>query len=75
MQPFTVNLSEAIKFSKVWNINGIAVPISESSCQFATDFANVVLNNFINICQQKARESALQALEGKKKPILIEGTI
>ncbi len=75
MQPFAVDLNEAVKFSKVWNHNGIAIPLSESACQFATDFANVVLNNFIHVCQQKAREAALQALEGKKKPIIIEGTV
>jgi hypothetical protein len=58
MQPFKVMLADAENFSKVWKYNGISLPISSEYCQFATDYANVVLSNFIAMCQEQARAAA-----------------
>lgn len=45
-----VTLNDAINYSKVWTHNGIAIALTQSDCQFATDFANIVLKNFVLQC-------------------------
>lgn len=67
--PFKVNKSEADAFAKVWNQNGITVLLNDSAIQFATDFANVVLRNFIDMCRAQAE---LEAKE-KSNKIIVEG--
>ena len=69
MSQFKVNKSEAEAFAKVWNYKGIAAILPEMSIQFATDFANVVLNNFLKMCQEQAELEAKQ----KSNKILVEG--
>jgi hypothetical protein len=67
---FKVERVEAEKFSKVWNKGGISIILSPEAIDFAADFSNVVLNNFIGMCQKQAEEAAkLQ----KPKQIIIEG--
>jgi hypothetical protein len=51
---FTVSALEAQKFSQVWTQRGLAVPLAPEHLQFATDFANVVLNNFITSCMHES---------------------
>lgn len=51
---YKIDRREAESFARVWTRNGIAIPLSLASVDFATDFANVVLNNFIVMCEQKA---------------------
>jgi Recombination endonuclease VII len=70
MQPFKVKLEEAVNFSKVWSYNGVSIPITKEEAQYATDFANVVLRNFIDMCQEQAK-AAQKAAEPKK--LIIEG--
>ena len=71
---FKVNQSEAEAFAKVWNFNGVAVTVDPVLLKFATDFANVVLKNFISICQQQAQKTAEdQVKASNKKPLIIEG--
>lgn len=54
-QQYQVQLSEAKRFATVWKSPaGLIVNIGEIECKFATDFANVVLHNFILMCQQQA---------------------
>jgi hypothetical protein len=67
---YKVNLEEAVKFSKVWTHNGVYIPLSDADCQFAVDFSNVVLRNFIEMCQQQA---AQEAELRKPKQLIIEG--
>lgn len=62
---FKVNKSEAEAFAKVWTYQGVSIPLSESAIQFSTDFANIVLRNFIDVCQQQVQE--------RKKQIIAEG--
>lgn len=73
---FKVAPSEAQKFSQVWNYKGIAVPLQEPHIQFATDFANVVLNNFIMQCQMKAAQAAAQVAAQEvvsARQLIVEG--
>ena len=65
---FKVNKSEAEAFAKVWNYNGIAMPIDEISLKFATDFSNVVLRNFLIMCKTQAELEAKQ----KTNKLIIE---
>jgi hypothetical protein len=52
---FAVNKKEAEGFSKVWKTKGgLVVPIPDHALDFATDFANVVLANFIDVCKKRA---------------------
>jgi hypothetical protein len=69
---YKVERIEAEKFSKVWNRGGISIILTPEAVDFARDFANVVLNNFIQMCQQQALE-AQKAEEKAKKPLIIEG--
>ena len=41
------------QFAKVWNYNGIHVIQTDTSLQFALDFANVVLKSFFALMQQE----------------------
>lgn len=52
---FKVQVADAKGFSEVWKHSGVFIPMQDVNLQFATDFANVVLNNFIVMCQQNAQ--------------------
>jgi hypothetical protein len=67
---FKVERIEAEKFSKVWNKGGISIILSPEAIDFATDFGNIVLNNFIQVCQEQVK-AAQKAAEPKK--LIIEG--
>jgi hypothetical protein len=73
MNGFKVELVEAQKFQKIWTQRGLAVLLPPEASQFATDFANVVLNNFIGMCQAQATQAAVKAAEAQKPRIIIEG--
>ena len=72
MAAFKIELSEAKKFAAIWTANGVAVPLSDTAIQFATDFSNVVLSNFIQMCQQRAAEDAKNT-KTISKQIIMEG--
>jgi hypothetical protein len=65
---FKVERKEAENFARVWNKNGITILLTPEAIDFATDFSNVVLNNFIQMCQAEAAK----AVEQKPK-IIMEG--
>jgi hypothetical protein len=73
MTPFKVELIEAQKFQKIWTLNGLAVLLPPEAANFAKDFANVVLNNFIGMCQAQATQAAAKAAEENKSRIITEG--
>jgi hypothetical protein len=56
----------AVGFSKVWTHKGIAIFLDDVHLAFATDFANVMLNNFL---QQQA-QAAAKAVDLKKIKIV-----
>ena len=70
---FKVERIEAEKFSKVWNKGGISIILNPEAIDFARDFANVVLNNFIMMCQAEATQAAAKAAEAQKPKIILEG--
>lgn len=61
-----VELSEAIKFADIWTYRGIEIPIDEVHVQFAADFANIVMNNFISRMQAQALAAKVKAEEAAK---------
>lgn len=69
-QPFKVNYSDAEGFSKVWNHKGIIIPLQEPHIQFATDYANVVLNSFVQQTLQASAAKQKAAEEAKAKPLV-----
>lgn len=67
MHPFKVKLEDAVSFSKVWNYKGISVPLDEVHCQFASDYANIVIRSFIEFTLQQA---AAKKAELEAKPLV-----
>lgn len=70
---YKVQRVEAEKFSKVWHKGGISIILTPEAIDFATDFSNVVLNNFIGMCQAQATQAAAKAAEAQKPKIILEG--
>jgi hypothetical protein len=64
-----VNKSEAETFAKIWNQGGVSILLSDSAIQFATDFSNIVLRNFIDMCREQAELEA----KVKSQKIMVEG--
>lgn len=71
MQQYKVQRQEAANFAKVWNHKGVALVIQDAHIEFATDFANVVLRNFIQMCQQQVTNANSAKPEPKK--LIVEG--
>ncbi len=66
---FKVEFKDADAFAKVWTHKGIVVPMQEPHVQFACDYANIVLKNFIQmIAQQQAAKK--KELEAQAKPLV-----
>jgi hypothetical protein len=72
MSIFQVQRIEAQKFAQVWNKGGISMILPDVAIDFATDFSNVVLNNFIQMCQANA-QAQVAANEAAKPKIIMEG--
>lgn len=70
---YKIERTETAKFSHVWNKNGVQIILTPEAIDFATDWANVVLNNFIAMCQMQAQQAAEQAKESNKPKIIVEG--
>lgn len=69
---FKVEKKEAENFASVWTQKTLVI-LSPEAIQFATDFSNVVLNNFIGMCQKNATQAAIKAAEVQPKQIITEG--
>ena len=70
---YNVPRIEAEKFSRVWNKGGISIILTPEAIDFATDFANVAINSFIQMCQDQVQQ-AVKAAELEPKPkIILEG--
>jgi hypothetical protein len=55
-----ISAAEAKNFGKVWTHKGIVIFMDDTHYQFAADFANIVLRNFIQQAQAQAVEAAKQ---------------
>jgi hypothetical protein len=70
VQQYKVEKTEAQNFSKVWRSKGGLVgTLDDFAVGFATDFANVVLRNFILMCQQQVNNAKQPEPE---KKLLVE---
>ena len=67
---YKVERIEAENFSRVWNKRGIGIILTPEAIDFAVDFSNVVLRNFIEMCQEQFKKQ--QAIQEPKK-LIIEG--
>lgn len=66
MSVFSVPVSDAQAFAKVWTYKGLATPLSEVHVQFASDYANIVLKNFVQQMQAQAQAAKKKAEEAAK---------
>ena len=72
-QQFKVERAQAEGFAKVWKTpGGIHLAMTPASLQFATDFANVVLRGFIEMCQLQTQAAKTVAEQVKPEPPKIE---
>ena len=60
-----ISRNETLKFAQAWTHKGVAIPMKDVHIDFACDWANIVLKNFIAMAQHKAAEARKQA-EAKK---------
>lgn len=66
---YKVERSETEKFSHIWNKGGINIILTPEAVDFATAWANVVLNNFIAMCQQQVEAHKIE----QDKKLIVEG--
>jgi hypothetical protein len=68
-----VSVKDTQGFAKVWTHNGLAMVINDVAIQFATDYANVVINNFIRLCEERSIAAQQKALAEAAPKITLEG--
>lgn len=61
---FSVPLSDAQSFQKVWTYKGLSIPLPPEAANFAKDFADIVLKSFIEMAQQHAKQEKKVITEG-----------
>jgi len=62
MQIPQVDTNQVKGFAKVWTHKGVAILLSDLHIEFARDFANVMLRNFVmQVAQQQAQKVAAEA--------------
>ncbi len=68
----TVDIKQAEGFGKVWHHNGVGIILNDSHYKFARDFANVVLRNFVQMCEAEVKKNyeAEQAAAKKSEIVL-----
>ena len=70
---FRVQPEETKNFASVYKVHGIYIPFGPEHIQFATDWANIVLNNFIEQCQQMIGMAMPAAPEAQVMPAPVQG--
>lgn len=70
---FQIAKEETQRFSSQWKFNGLVIPMQDAHIQFATDFANIVLRDFIQYCKQQTLAKIAQA-QAAAAPSIIEST-
>ena len=64
----TVEKKQTQAFAKAWDKSGIKMILDDTSIQFATDYANIVLKSFVDDLAASARKK-LQAAQAKGTPV------
>ena len=72
MQPFKVTVEEAKNFANIWTYKGLAMPIDGVYCEFAKDFANVVLRSFVEQMRANAKAVKEKAAAEAKPLVTLE---
>ena len=52
-------------FAKIWNHNGVALLLNDAHIDFARDFANVTLRNFVTMVAQQQMAASKAAMTPK----------
>jgi len=52
-------------FAKIWNLNGVALLLNDAHIDFARDFANVTLRNFVTMVAQQQMAASKAAMTPK----------
>jgi hypothetical protein len=60
------------EFSKIWTLNGVAITLDNTSIQFATDFANEILKQFVLTMARKSAQN-IPSQATKEVSSLVEG--
>jgi len=73
-----ITTTEAEKFSKTWDYNGVVVNLDSTTLKFATDFANIVVKSYVQFLGQvltipAQAKQEIAPLEPEKSSIIIEG--
>jgi hypothetical protein len=68
---YSVKQDQAEAFGKVWHHNGVNIILQDSHYKFATDFANVCLRSFIQMCQQQFVAAQKAAAEANKSMVTL----
>lgn len=68
--PMQISRNETLKFAQAWTHKGVAIPMKDVHIDFAYDWANIVLKNFIAMVQQDAAKK--RAAEEAKKLVLTD---
>lgn len=70
---FSIRIDEVRAFHEEWNKNRlIMIPMEDHHFQFTTDFANVMLSSFIELCQRSVRSrDPLSSPEGNASMALV----
>lgn len=63
---FTVTKEQTAGFAKAWDSGGIKIILDNTSIQFATDWANIVLKSFVHDMQEQVKKVAEAKLAAQK---------
>lgn len=63
----SITLEQTKAFAQAWDLNGIKVIIDSTTCQFATDYANIVLKSFVADMAAQVKKVAEAKIAAQKK--------
>jgi hypothetical protein len=70
----SVPMADTAAFAKIWTNRGVVIPLQDTHLQFANDYANLVLRNFIVQATMANMQRAKQ-LESQKPKLIVEGIV
>jgi hypothetical protein len=63
----SITLEQTKAFAQAWDLNGIKVILDSTTCQFATDYANIVLKSFVADMAAQVKKVAEAKIAAQKK--------
>jgi len=64
---FTVTFEQTKAFAQAWDSNGIKLILDNTSIQFATDYANIVLKSFVADMAAQVKKVAEAKIAAQKQ--------